>query len=701
MSDQKRYLNRELSWLEFNQRVLDEANDQKLPLLERLRFLAITASNLDEFSMVRVGGLKMLAKQDVRRRDPAGLTPRQQLSAIGRRMQRLLSAQYACLQELEPLLAEAGIVRVRPSVSGGASQDKALERIFESEIFPVLTPMALSDEREAPLLAQQVIHLLVRLASRGESDEERIAVIPCSRQIQRFITLPSKGGYAFTLLEDAVAHHVQRLFPGEAVLECVPFRITRNADLSVREDMASDLLAEMTMVLDARKESICVRLDIDEQASDQARAFLIEHLGLEPADLYPVRGPIDLSALVNLTDLPGFGDLCYQQWQAQPSPDVDPTVSMFELLAERDLLLHHPYESFEPVLRLLDEAADDPDVLAIKQILYRTSQQSPVVAALRRAAQRGKSVAVVVELKARFDEQRNIEWARALEQAGVQVVYGVRGFKTHAKLCLIVRREPSGIRRYMHFGTGNYNEQTARLYGDVSLMTSDEGLAFDAAAFFNTITGYSQPQRLPRLEMAPIGLRDKMLELIALETERARQNQPAEVLAKMNSLVDSQLIDALYDASAAGVQVRLNVRGICCLRPGVKGLSENIEVVSIVDRYLEHARVYFFQHGGEPRVYISSADWMPRNLDRRVELLVPIENKEHRRRLEAMLRLYFTDNTKSSVLRSSGSYRRKKPRRNSEPIRAQEVLHRQACAAAQRASSARRALFEPHRAPGA
>ncbi len=707
MSQTAGYLNRELSWLEFNQRVLNEARDAALPVLERLRFLAITSSNLDEFFMVRVGGLKMIAEQGVRRKDPAGMTPRQQLTAIGKRARKMVAEQYACFNEqIEPLLAEAGIVRVEPA-GMEPLQAETLEQVFESAIFPLLTPMAVGDGREPPMLSNQSIHLLVRLAAadtapagqQTAAEGDRFAVIPLGPQPGRFVTLPSRGGYAYLLLEDAVAHGIGRFFPGEPVLECVPFRLTRNADLGVRDARDLDLLTEMTVVLDARKQSACVRLELDDAASRESRQFLCELLSLKPREVYAVDGPLDLSGLVSLTGLPGFDSLRDEPWEPQHSPDAPPGVSMFEILAERDLLLHHPYESFEPVLRLLEQAALDPDVLAIKQTLYRTSGNSPVVEALRKAAERGKSVAVVVELKARFDEARNIEWARALEQAGVQVIYGVRGLKTHAKLCQVIRREPSGIQRYMHFGTGNYNEQTARLYGDVSLMTRDAALAFDATTFFNTITGYSQPLRLRKLEMSPIGLRARFIELIGRETERARRGKSARILAKMNSLVDPQLIDALYEASAAGVEIRLNVRGICCLQPGVEGLSDRIEVVSIVDRFLEHSRLFYFQHGGAERVYLSSADWMPRNLDRRVELLTPVEDPAHKRRLVEILELYFKDTVKSHALQADGSYHRCRPAAGAEPMRAQQVLHEQACAAAQRASFNRRGLFEPHRAP--
>ncbi|MGH7128843.1 MAG: polyphosphate kinase 1, partial [Planctomycetaceae bacterium] len=451
-------------------------------------------------------------------------------------------------------------------------------------------------------------------------------VIPFGPAANRFITLPSEGGYAFLLLEDVVRQFVQRFFPGEDVVECVPFRITRNAEFSIREDAAGDLLSEMEEVLDARKLSDCARLEIAQDATPATLSFLQETLDVGDRDTYRLSGPLDLAAFMRLTDVRGYDHLKYPPWPPQPSPQVDLTQSLFETISQRDVLLYHPFESFEPVQRLIEEAAADPDVLAIKQTLYRTSRNSPIVAALAKAAENGKSVAVVVELKARFDEARNIEWAKSLEQSGVQVIYGVKGLKTHAKTCIIVRREPHGIQRYVHFGTGNYNEITARLYTDASFITSNDELAADAVSFFNAITGYSQPQPFHRIDVAPIGLRERLLEMINTETERRRHGQPAQILAKLNALVDPTMIDALYEASQAGVEIKLNVRGVCCLRPGVKGLSDHIQVVSVIDRYLEHSRIFYFHHGGDRRVYLSSADWMPRNLDRRIELLVPVDD---------------------------------------------------------------------------
>ena len=702
MTTATRYFNRELSWLEFNQRVLDEARNQSTRPLSRLMFLAITGSNLDEFFMVRVGGLQMLARQGSARRDPAGLTPTEQLNAISCRGHRMMAEQYTCyLDELEPVLEQAGIRRIRP---GELSQRQMgiIEQYFEERIYPVMTPMAVASTDDFPLLINQALNACVELAPASpEQPEPRFAVIPFGRSLPRFITLPSEGGYEYMLIEDALETFVDRFFPGEQVAECVPFRITRNADLAVREDQASDLLEQMERVLDERKQSDCVRLEIADRVTPRMLRFLQQVLAVEEESVYAVPGPLDLSAFRQVASLVGFDHLRDEPWPPQPPAEIEPATDLFHVISDRDVLLYHPYESFEPVVRFVEQAADDPDVLAIKQILYRTSSESPIVAALERAAQAGKYVTVIVELKARFDEARNIEWARTLEQAGVQVFYGVKGYKTHAKLCIVVRREPHGIQRYVHFGTGNYNESTARIYSDASLLTADEELGADATRFFNAVTGYSQPQKFLKLEAAPLGLRERLVEMIEAETDRKRHGQNAFIDAKLNSLVDPVIIDALYAAAQAGVRIRLNVRGVCCLRPGVPGLSENITVTSIVDRFLEHARIFHFHHGGDERVFISSADWMPRNLDRRVELMVPVQDPGCRRRLIGILQTYFRDTVKARRLLPDGSYEPVLPADGAEPIRSQQVLYRQAYQAVKQAGQSRMTVFEPHRAPGA
>lgn len=689
-------LNRELSWLEFNSRVLEEARDATVPLLERLKFLAISSSNLDEFFMVRVGGLQQLLEEGRSAFDPDGLTTEQQLAEIRRRTERLVADQYQCLlKELDPELAVAGIQRLRIE-SLNPEQLAHVERIFTHDLYPLISPIAVKMLAAFPLLPGLRLNLLVRLEPDKESPQTpRFAVLHLPRTLARFIAVPDPAKYTCIPVEEMVAAFVARFFPGETVVECMPFRITRNADLSVREDQAGDLLGHMREVLDARKRSNCVRLEADERISDAALAFLRQALRITFEQIYKVPGPIDLSAFWAVVKLPGFEKFKDKAWPPQASPGVPPDATMFDIIARKDVLLFHPFQSFEPVVRFIEQAADDPDVLAIKQILYRTNENSRIVAALARAAGRGKLVTALVELKARFDEARNIEWAEALEHAGVQVIYGLKRLKVHAKVCIVVRRESTGIRRYVHFGTGNYNEVTARIYSDVGLMTCDEDLAADATAFFNAITGYSQPIQYRKIEAAPHGLRAKLIEMIESETERSKQGQKAHIIAKLNALVHRDVIEALCRASQAGVKIDLNIRGVCCLRPGVAGLSENITVISILDRFLEHSRIVYFHHGGEERVFISSADWMPRNLDRRVELLVPVEDSECRSSLISILKTCMKDTVKARRLLPDGSYERVKPARRGKLLRSQELFYRQACELAQQAQKNRYMMFEP------
>jgi len=693
-----KYTNRELSWLEFNQRVLDEALDPQLPLLERLKFLAITASNLDEFFMVRVGGLQMVARSGRSKLDPAGLTPDRQLEHISRRVHQFVAEQYDCLlDQLEPGMSQAGLRRLVPEELND-HQQTVVQRTFETEVFPIYTPMGVDTIESFPLLINRALNVCVRLEPAEGEPEPRFAVIPLGPSPPRFFRLPSDQGYHYIALEDVIRCFVDQYFPGIAVHEVAPFRITRNADMSVREDMAADLMAGMEEVLDARRQSDCVRLEIAAGASRATLRFLCAALQVEAADVYEARGPLDLSAQMRLTSVSGFDPLRYDSWNPRRSPDVDSTQSMFDVMNRKDIMLSLPYESFEPVVRWIEAAAVDPQVLAIKIILYRTSRNSPIVAALQRAAERGKNVTALVELKARFDEARNIEWAKTLEQTGAQVIYGVKGLKTHAKVCIVVRRETHGIRRYVHFATGNYNEATARLYSDISVLTTDEDLAADASSFFNAITGYSQPQQYRKLAAAPFTLRDRLLELIHGEIARKREGQKAHIMAQLNSLADPKIIDALYAASQAGVPVDLNVRGICCLKPGKRGLSENIRVVSILDRYLEHSRIVYFHHGGDELLFISSADWMPRNLDRRVELLVPIEDADSRRRLIAILKSYLRDNVKARKILPGGKYKRPKPPKGRKRHRHQKHLYELACEAEKRQQQGQLTMFEPHRA---
>ena len=697
------FFNRELSWLEFNQRVLDEAFDDSIPLLERLRFLAITTTNLDEFFMVRVGGLQTLAERGSTRRDSAGMTPEEQLVTISQRTHQLVDDQYRCwLQELAPRIEEAGLKMSDPR-NLSAAQSRYLSQFFSEEVFSILAPLAVVNQM--PLLTNRSLTMCVRLRRHvtgqdGEPESQtRFVFIPFGNVSIRIVTLPSEGAYSFVLLEDLITMFASSFFPDEELIECAPFRVTRNADMEIREEEASDLLAEMRELLTARRESDCVRLEITADASDELIGFLQSSLEIADRDVYRCPGPLDLSTLMQLADA-GTGDRNhYEAWPPLQPSDVTARDNIFETIARQDILLYHPYDSFAPVVQLTEQAADDPDVLAIKQTLYRTSRNSPIIAALARAAQNGKHVTVFIELKARFDEQRNIEGARSLERAGVQVFYGVKDLKTHAKVCIVVRREPHGIQRYVHFGTGNYNETTARLYSDASLLTCHEEFGSDAVSFFNAITGHSQPHPFSRLAAAPFGLRDRIREMIDAEIQFKRQRQKAQITAKLNSLVDPEIIQHLYRASQAGVKIRLNIRGICCLRPGITGLSENIEVVNVIDRFLEHARIMYFFHGGDNHVLISSADWMPRNLDRRIELLVPVDDKACRERLIEILGCYFKDRIKGRYLESNGTWQPIRTHDTGLKIPAQEWLYRQTRQLFERAESSRRTTFEPYRAP--
>ncbi len=694
------YLNRELSWLDFNLRVLEEAQDPSVPLLERLRFLSITSSNLDEFFMVRVGGLQMAARQGSDNIDPAGLSVTQQLTEISSATHRMTAEEYACFgQQIEPALADAGIRRLRPEDLSD-EQLAVVEHVFVEQLQSILTPMVVHADRPFPLLPGLSLNMCVQLAPGADSNAPTFALIPFGRSPLRFITLPSPGGYQYILADDVVAHFVQGFFPGKEIVATAMFRITRNADMSLNDDDAADFIRELESVLTERRESFCVRLELSRDTAPAVREFLETSLEVSEDWTFVCDGPIDLAGFSRLADLRGFEPLRYPEWVPAKSPLLEPGRSLFDQIRDRDVLLHHPYESFDPVVRFVEEAAEDPDVVAIKQTLYRTSRSSPIVNALLRAAENDKHVTVLVELKARFDEQRNIAWAKRLEQAGVQVIYGVKGLKTHAKICTVVRREPHGFQRYVHVGTGNYNEITARFYTDVSYFTAQEVYGADAITWFNAVCGYSQPQGFRRFEIAPLGLRRKILEMIHVERNRSEQGQPARIMAKLNSLVDPAIIEALYEASQAGVEVDLNVRGICCLRPGVPGLSDNIRVISIVDRFLEHARLLYFYHAGDERVFISSADWMPRNLDRRIELLVPVEDKPSRTRLIEILTYCLRDTEKARQLQPDGSWIRL-----SDQVPAEERFHSQlefqnlAIAAAAAAERARHTTFIPHQSP--
>ncbi len=690
------YLNRELSWLEYHQRLLDEANDADLPLLERLKCITQISAQLDELFLVRVGGLKLLADSGSRRLDLSGMTPKQQLGVISRRTRKMSTDLYQCFAKVEKGMAEVGIKRVL-SHDLTDRQMHIVEQVFEVEIASILTPLAVASPAQLPPIPNQALCVCTKLQSDNGT---RYVIIPFGATSLRILTLYAEGGYTYLLLEDAVCLFADRLFPDEIVAECIPFRITSHADARVRRDLAGDLSPGPNTSVAPAPPNDCVRLEIDERASAELLDFLLASLNVTIDCTYRTTGPINLAALEPLTQLHGFDKLRYEHWPPQASPDVDLTTSIFDTLSQRDILLYHPYESYQPVLRLLEEATDDPDVVAIKQTLYGADGDSLIVEALRRAAENDKYVTAIIELKPRQGTAYKMEWAKSLEQSAVQVIYGVQGLRTHAKVCIIVRREPTGIQRYVHFGTGDYSEAAARYSSDVSILTSDAELGADATEFFNAVASHSYTRRFRKIDTAPATLRDKLIEMINAEIQWKRQGGKAFITAKLNALGDQQIIDALYAASQEGVRIRLNICGLCCLRPQVPGLSDNIRVISIVDRFREHARIFHFHHGGSDRVFISSADWMPRNLDRRVELLVPVEAQSCRHRLLTILETYFRDNVKACVMQPDGTYRRRKQTPGKPRVRCKEILYQDAVNAVRESEQTHRTAFQPHRAPG-
>ena len=690
------YLNRELSWLEFNQRVLNEALREDLPLLERLKFLAISASNLDEFFQVRVGGLMLLRRSGRKTADASGLTPARCLAAIRQRILQMSADQYTLLATtLLPALHAAGI-RLLPVRELLLNQLAKAAATFEDSIFPLLTPLAVDPDRPLPAIPGLHIIVACRLLD-PQTHHSRHALIPIPDTLGRRVPVAIEGGgHAFVLIEDLVATHAARFFPGESVAATTAFRVTRNGDIAVHEDDSIDLADEMEDVLTARRFADTVRLELRGDAPPELARLIQSVTAVSPQEVYRCDGPPGLAAFMELAFLAGFDHLRDADWPPQTPPSIVPGASMFDTIAAADLLLHHPYESFEPVLRLIEEAAADPDVIAIKQVLYRTARQSRVIQALITAAEHGKHVTVIIELKARFDEARNLHRADELQRAGAQIVYGVKNLKTHAKICLILRRESGHLRRYVHLGTGNYNESTAKLYTDFSYLTCKPEFGNDATLFFNAVTGRSKLLRFQRLVPAPTAMKSVLLDRIASEAERAKQGLPARIIAKVNSLQDPDIIHALYKASQAGVQIRLNVRGICCLKPGDPKHSKNIEVVSVIDRFLEHARLFHFHQGGDSEVYLASADWMTRNLDSRVELMIPIEEPALKRRLVRVLEAYFQDNTQAYRLLPDGSSQRLTRTKGQKAFRVQDHFYQQARKAAKAREHERSMTFEPH-----
>ncbi len=704
--DSALFINRELSWLAFNERVLEEAADPGTPLLERVKFAAIAASNLDEFFMVRVAGLEHAIAEHDTSLDLSGRTPSQQLAAVARCSQEFVAALYdLATRELLPALAAH---KIRIVALEDLGDRPAVSAFFRASVLPVLTPLAVDRARPFPLLSSLSLNLAVLLApppgeperrlardrrggpGRREAADRRLApgirsepearlgIVQVPAGLARLVPIPDADGHTYVLLEDIIRAHLSLLFPGQQIVEARVIRLARDADLELDDEGGRTRLEAIEREVRRRRRSDVVRLEVEAAASEGLIGLLRDRLDLSPADVYVVPGPLDLRVLLPLTELPGFDHLRDPPLLPANVLVGEEQDDMFSVLDARDVLLHHPFDSYDPVVALLDQAARDPDVLAIKQTLYRTSSGSPLLASLQRAAEGNKQVTVLVELTARFDEERNIRWARALEEAGAHVIYGVRGYKTHAKICLIVKRTPQGIRRYVHLGTGNYNERTARVYTDFGLMTASRAIAEDAAAFFNALTGYSDPPKLKKLVMAPTDLRRRFVKLIDRERRRAEGGQPAEIIAKMNSLVDGEIIRALYDASRSGVRIRLNVRGICALRPGVPGVSSTIEVVSIVDRFLEHSRIYYFLNAGDEQVYLSSADWMTRNLDKRIELMCPVEAPPQKAAILHALRSMFRDTVKARSLGPDGVYTRVAGGVDEAPFRVQQVLQDEA-----------------------
>ena len=667
------FYNRELSWLKFNLRVLKEAMFKNAPLLERLKFIAISASNLDEFFMVRVAGLWNSLDNGVDKVDAAGLSVKEQLEAIAESAHEQIRTQTKYLMALIGEMDAVGLHFRRVENLTDLGKDW-LEEYYREIIYPVLTPMAVDASRPFPFLANKTQNLAVELIK--SDGEHSMCLIQVPSVLDRILEIPPEERRTFVFLEDIIASHCQDLFKGCQILDVVPFRVTRDSDLDLEEEDSVDLLKEVEESLRKRKRGAAVRLEIFKTNNNRIKKFLEENLDVSDLEIYEINGPLDPTCFFKFTGLKGMWPWLHEPFVPQRPLELPDDSDLFAAIRQNDILLHHPYESFDPVVKLVSDAADDPKVLAIKQTLYRVSGNSPIVAALARAAENGKQVTVLVELKARFDEENNILWARRLEKAGCHVIYGLVGLKTHAKIILIVRKEDNGIKRYVHLGTGNYNDSTAKLYTDLGLMTANDEFGIDASAFFNLLSGYGEPPVWNKLVMAPLGLREKIYSLINNEINMVNMGKEGHIIAKMNSLIDYPVIQKLYEASAAGVHIDLIVRGICGLRTGIEGISDNITVRSIVGRQLEHSRIFWFANGGEEQLYLSSADWMPRNLNDRVELFFPVETEEHIRRIKALLDLYLRDNVGAHMMQSNGTYRR--VHNKLEPVSAQATLYEMA-----------------------
>ena len=682
---ESRFFNRELSWIEFNGRVLHQALRKELPLLERLQFLSIITSNFDEFFQVRVASVKRMQFSDPDKADVSGLKPKMVLKQISARSHQIIRTQHDCLKnDVLPEMAKKGICYVKPEDFSAAQSDFALN-FFLNEVLPLLTPLRTDTEVFPHIgnLAENVAFLLkpisgIRNANeilKGSDDLPRISFVQIPSGIPQIVWLPSENGRKqFALTEEIIAQYGTHLFPGFAVEETLLFKIARDADFAVDEDSGRNFVDAMEEVLVQRQSSFPVMMACN-QTSETITKFLMEKMELCEDDVYRIDGILNPGALMELRDIDD-GTMSFPEWQNFYSVNLPRDEYYWDTLKQHDVLLHVPYESYDPVVKFISDAADDPKVLAIKMTLYRTGKDSPIVAALERAARNGKQVVVLVELKARFDEERNIAWANQLENAGVTVIYGLVNLKVHAKIIMVMRRESETIRRYAHLATGNYNPRTAKIYSDLSLFTSNNEIVNDATLFFNLVTGYSTLQSMKQLGMAPVTLKSKILSMIQREIERSDPEHPGLIMAKMNALTHEEVIEALYKASQAGVKVLLNVRGVCMLVPGVKGLSENIKVVSIVDRYLEHSRIFYFQNGGDDEIYLSSADWMPRNLDRRIELMFPILDEKVFEEVKEILDVYFEDNENALALSENGTWSEIPVKNDEQLLRAQEVLYK-------------------------
>ena len=656
MGNSKVFINRELSWLEFDARVLGEAEDVLNPLFERLKFLSITASNLDEFFMVRVASLKDMVNAGYTKKDIAGMTAAEQLAALDERTHAFVKRQYKIYNdELVPALAREGFHIIGSHEELTHEQEIFVDKYFHEDVYPVLTPMAVDSSRPFPLIRNKTLNIAALLKKKNGDDGTEFATVQVPSVLPRFVRLPGEQD-TIILLEEIIERNIDKLFLNYDILCAYPYRIMRNADLSIDEEDAADLLKEIEKQLKKRQWGQAIRLEVQGNIDKQLLKRLKSELNITDSDIYRIDGPLDLTFLMKLYGSFDYAKLKTPKYMPAPVPELMNGKNIFEAVREGDILLHHPYQTFDPVVDFVRQAANDPGVLAIKQTLYRVSGNSPIVAALAAAAENGKQVSVLVELKARFDEENNIIWARKLEQAGCHVIYGLVGRKTHSKITLVVRREEDGIRRYVHLGTGNYNDSTAKLYCDMGLFTCSPAIGEDATAVFNMLSGYSEPVGWNKLSLAPLWLRDRFHYLVEREIRHAKEGQEAHIIAKMNSVCDKDIIELMYKASKAGVKIELIVRGICCLIPQLEGVSENITVRSIVGTFLEHSRIFYFENGGNPEIYMASADWMSRNLDRRVEIMFPVEDAKLKKEVKHILDVQLADNVKAQLMQPDGSY---------------------------------------------